>query len=774
MKRIVTIMSLLIILISCNQLATASSSTPPTSTKVTTMQELKNAIKNSVAGNHIILANGIWKNAEIHFYGKGTKEKPIVLRAETAGKVFIEGVSNLKLAGSYLEVRDLYFKNGYTPSNSLIQFKISNDSIANNCKVTQCVIEEFTQPDRDVSDHWIEFWGRNNELSNCYITGKSNFGPTVRVFLDGNQHINNYHQIVNNHFGPRPRKGGPHGETIQIGDSETSMTPSYTNVYNNLFDRCNGEVEIISSKSNFNQFKNNVFFESEGSLVLRHGNYAMIDSNIFIGNDSSNQIGGIRVINTGHWITNNYFYKIKGEAFRSAIAIMNGIPKSSLNRYNQVTDVVVAYNSFINCLSPWQFSVGSNVSQKAVLPASEIRSARPERVEIANNLIYNEITDTNPIVNFDKVDGVNFNNNITNNENKSEIKPKGLITATFDTNKIGDNLFTTKENSTNLYAGFDFETITNDLFGSNRTASNNNVGAIVNPINANSLLVDKTKFGTNWFNPDQNKIVGTTVTVSSVKELQKQLAKVNSGSTILLKKGTYKLNTTLAINKEITIASSDKNNKATLIFTASKTAFELQPKANLTVKNLIITGNKSQNAFTTLDKLMSKAYDLTIENSEISNFANVLEVSKGSFADTISVINSNISNCANGFLLNKETNDGGDYNAEFVTFINSKFTAIQGSVLDYYRGGYDESTIGGNLKIEGNTFKDCGKMQPENILIKNKGIVYVTIANNTFENNPVKIIAVLWGAKGQAPGNNTIVNSGKFEVVQNLELKLMY
>lgn len=83
----------------------------------------------------------------------------------------------------------------------------------------------------------------------------------MRVFLDGNEHVNNYHQIINNHFGPRPRKGGPHGETIQIGDSETSMTPSYTNVENNLFDRCNGEVEIISSKSNFNEFKKMCFLK---------------------------------------------------------------------------------------------------------------------------------------------------------------------------------------------------------------------------------------------------------------------------------------------------------------------------------------------------------------------------------------------------------------------------------------------------------------------------------------------------------------------------------
>ena len=333
MKRFLSTLSILTLFITSSPNAEASILKPKKDIKVKNLAELRSAIKSSSAGDNIILANGTWKDAEIKFYGKGTKENPIVLKAETPGKVFIEGVSNLKLAGSYLEVRDLYFKNGYTPSNSVIQFKINNDSIANNCKVTQCVIEEFTQPDRDVSDHWVEFWGRHNELSNNYITGKSNFGPTVRVFLDGNEHVNNYHQIINNHFGPRPRKGGPHGETIQIGDSETSMTPSYTNVENNLFDRCNGEVEIISSKSNFNEFKKNVFFESEGSLVLRHGNYAKIDGNVFIGNDASDQMGGIRIINTGHWITNNYFYKIKGNAFRSAIAIMNGIPKSSLNRY---------------------------------------------------------------------------------------------------------------------------------------------------------------------------------------------------------------------------------------------------------------------------------------------------------------------------------------------------------------------------------------------------------------------------------------------------------
>lgn len=738
------------------------------------MNELNEAIKNCQAGDHIILANGVWKDVQIEFYGKGTKEKPIVLRAETKGEVTIEGESSLKLGGEYLEVNGLYFKNGQTPSKAVIQFKINNDSIANHCRVTNCVIKEFTQPDRDVSDHWIELWGRNNQLDHCYIAGKSNFGPTIRVFLKGNEHINNYHQITNNHFGPRPRKGGPHGETIQIGASDTSMTPSHVNVSDNFFDRCNGEVEVISSKSNFNEFSHNVFFECEGSLVLRHGNYAKIDGNIFIGNDDSKFIGGIRVINTGHWITNNYFFKLKGEEFRSPLAVMNGIPKSPLNRYNQVTDVVVAYNSFIDCKSPWQFSVGSNVNQSDVLPLSEIRSARPERVVVANNLIYNEIADENPIINYDKVDGVTFKNNIINNENKSEVKLQGLITTDFSVKNSSDNLFILFDNINNVYAGFDFETINKDLFGTDRTSENNSVGSIVNPVKENTVLIDKSKYGTDWFSSEKEKQEHKVMNISTSEELNIILKEANSGDIISLKNGKYNLNSRLVIDKVITIVSTDKNNRAELVFTSEKTAFEMHPKGNLILKDVILTGNKSQNAFATLDKNMSKAYDLFMYNVEIKDFKSVLEVSKGSFADTVSITNSVIKNCERGIMLNKETNDGGDYNAEFVTITNTTFDNIQEVVLDYYRGGYDESTIGGNLKLENNTITNSGKAEKDHVLIKNRGIVNVEFSNNTFQNNPVKLIAILWGEKGQEPGENTIINSGKIEVIQNLKLKLMY
>ena len=63
------------------------------------------------------------------------------------------------------------------------------------------------------------------------------------------------------------------------------MSPSNTMVANNYFEKCNGEVEVISSKTNFNEFRNNIFYKCEGSLVMRHGNYCIIDGNYFIGDE---------------------------------------------------------------------------------------------------------------------------------------------------------------------------------------------------------------------------------------------------------------------------------------------------------------------------------------------------------------------------------------------------------------------------------------------------------------------------------------------------------
>ncbi|MEP1554645.1 MAG: chondroitinase-B domain-containing protein [Paraglaciecola sp.] len=763
-------MNKLILLVGALALSVTSSIATAKNFFVNSEVKLNDAIESVQAGDNIVLKNGTYKNIQIKFYGEGTEQKPITLKAETPGKVFIEGISNLHIGGDYLIVEGLHFRNGYSPTKALVRFKINDEKIAFHSKFTNNVIEEFTQLDRHVTDRWVEFWGQHNELSNNYITGKYNFGPTVMVELKGNQHVNNHHQIINNHFGPRPRKGGPHGETLQIGNSSTSMTPSYTNVEHNFFDRVNGEVEIISSKSNFNIFKNNVFFESEGSLVLRHGNYATIDGNMFIGDGESEFFGGIRVVNTGHWITNNYFYKLTGEKFRAPIAVMNGIPKSPLNRYNQVTDVVVAYNTWVESPTPWYFSVGSNVSQSAVLPKSEIRSARPIRTIFANNLIYNSTKAEYPIYHYDEVDGVTFKNNISNYANKTDVKTDGIVKQPVSMESVSQRLLVPNTNYTDVYNGFDFDKITTDFFGTQR-ASRNSVGAMVSPIKSDAPLFDKTQYGTSWFVTEPELKAPSVIKVATSADLVKAVAAASSGDIIELTSANYAISNSIAINKTISITATGNNTPA-IYFTSKDAAFSLEPKGYLYLDGVTLKGNGKQNAFATLDKYMSKAYNLSIKNSVISGFKHVLYVSKGSFADSIVVLDSVIKNNQGGFLLNQETDNKGDYNAEFVTIKDTTFDNISGVILDYHRGGYDESTIGGNLVFANNTVTGSG--EAGGLLIKNRGIVNVELKNNTFKNNPVKLIAVLWGEKGQKPENNTISGSGKIEIVQNLKLELMY
>ena len=739
-------------------------------------EELHLALSTAKPGDNIVMANGKWEDIQIKVTASGTKEKPITLSAETSGKVMIQGNSNLQLGGDYIIVDGLYFVNGYSPSRSVIHFAV-NDTVANHCIVTNCVIKDFNKKQRNFQDLWVLLKGRHNQLDHCYLAGKSNRGPTIRVDLEGNQNINNYHKIINNHFGPRPAKGGPSAETIQIGNSYTSMCPSYTLVANNLFEECNGEVEIISSKTNFNEFRNNVFYKSEGSLVTRHGNYCIVDGNYFIGDESTSHVGGIRLIGTGHIVTNNYFYNLRGQEFRSPLAVMNGIPKSPLNRYIQVTDVIIAYNSWINCKAPLQFGVGSNISQKEVLPASEIRSARPIRTVVANNLIYNTTGDETPIVAHDKLDGILFKKNLINNQGVAFDKVDGVKSAEFELKEIADYIMvpSTGFPDEQVYTGFGFEHFDKDLFGTSR-AKKNAIGAVIGQPAAAPAILDRSQYGTDWYNTEGTNKKSITHTVSKGQSLAKAIAQAAEGDHIEVEAGDYEINSSLQISKNLTIKSNTTDAKVKFKYTGSaKTAlFEMNPNGKLTLINLNLSGNNNQYAFASLKENMSSHYNLSIEHCVVENFDYILKAYKYSFSEHINMTKSTFKNCQNGIELSEETDDKGDYNAENIIIDDCTFDGISANVIDYYRGGYDESTVGGTLSVTNSTFVNCGAKEKNGILLNTYGIINVDISDNTFKNNRVQKVAQLWGAKNNSHSNNVITNSGKIVVEENLKLKTFY
>ena len=319
------------------------------------------------------------------------------------------------------------------------------------------------------------------------------------------------------------------------------------------------------------------------------------------------------------------------------------------------------------------------------------------------------------------------------------------------------------------------ETITEDLLGKSRSKSNQ-IGAFLNSENINLNLLDKTNYGANWYSNEVEDKESEIIEISTTKgELEAKIASAKSGDIIALSPGKYTVSSSIVINKTITIQSLG-NKKAEIVFegVANTPAFELNPYGKLTLKNIKIKGNNINYAFASLKENMSNHFGLNVIDSEISNFNYALKVYKQSFSEEITFKNTSISNCENGIELSEETNDRGDYNTEYLTIDNCQFTNVNQNVVDYYRGGYDESTIGGNLLVTNSTFTNCGAKEKNKMLLNHRGIVNVNINNNTFKNNKVQFVSILWGAKNNIESNNTLSNSGKIKTEENLVMKLMY
>ncbi len=371
------------------------------STKVNDIAGFNKEVINLMPGDSIVLANGIWKDAQIVFRGKGEKDRYISLVAETPGEVTLEGSSSLQFSGEWLWVSGLVFINGSTPKKTVVDFKTGSQEYAYYSVLSNCVIDKYNQSAKTAADHWVEIWGKFNRVEHCYFGGKTNEGTTLVIWPNDSNSINNNHLIQHNFFGVRPLLGVNGGETIRIGTSDVCTNVSASVVRSNYFEHCNGEVEIISNKSCDNQYLDNTFFECEGTLTLRHGNRAIVSGNWFIGNNRKHT-GGVRIINEGHKIYNNFFYQLRGEGFFSALSIMNGIPNTPANGYAAVKNVIVANNTFFDCSLPWNFCAGANDRNRIV---------KPESTLLINNLVYCT-GEEKLFVNSDKMDGIQMENNL--------------------------------------------------------------------------------------------------------------------------------------------------------------------------------------------------------------------------------------------------------------------------------------------------------------------------------------------------------------------------
>jgi len=689
---------LLLLLTALNSLAATRS--------VKTAEELHQTLSTAKPGDKIVLKNGLWKDAELLLNANGTEKSPIEIRAEEKGKVIFTGLSNLRISGKYLVISGLLFRNGYTPTSEVISFREKDGRYANNCRLTDCVIDGFNNPERFATETWIGLYGKNNRVDHCTFLDKRSQGVTVTVFPVDEASRNNHHLIDHNYFGYRQNLGSNGGETMRLGTSTYSLTTCGTNVEANYFDRCNGELEIISNKSCGNTFKDNTFWECAGTLTFRHGHDNLATGNAFFGNGKE-YTGGIRIINERNKAINNYLSGLTGYRLRGALVVMNGVPNSPINRYNQVIEGEFLNNTFVDC-DYIQLCAGKD----------EERSLPPVKSRIEGNIFYH--TGKNELFTvYDDISGIAILNNISNKPIPAIQKGIEVVPMMIEKKK-GEFALPLLTGSAKVGCNF-----------RKPVATLENTGAVWYPKRDSAPVFDQ----------------GKTIPVEpGLNTLFEALQHASDGDILLLKKGEYTSTKDLFVKCAVTLKAVFRQ-ESPLLNTEKNHFFTLENNGSLKLQGVRISGKKSPDMagngiIATTRQAMNRNYKLiveecTIEDLDVNYAFDFLKISQHTFADSIMLKNCRFSNITGNILeLNKEPEELGIYNAEHVNIENCLFDNIQGTVLNLYRGGTDESTFGPNLLIDHCVFNESGKGKRNKSvkILSLHGVQLARITNSLFNN----------------------------------------
>lgn len=348
------------------------------------------ATRTMAAGTTLCLADGSYGDFELDFGGAGTSALPITIAAETPGGAVITGSTSVRMSGSYAVLQGLVFNGGQSASSDFLQTRNgSGGDHCSNCRITEIAVIDLQSAN---SGKWLNIYGVDNRVDHSWFAGKQNTGALLTV----NREIPSGGTaadipisgtiIDHNYFGDRPPTAGKayaegsdnDYEAIRIGTSEGHAFDSNVLVEYNYFERIDGEAEVISNKAGNNIIANNTIRDSYGSLTTRHGARATIEGNFIMG-DGHPYAGGLRIIDDGHRVINNYIEgaRYKNTRFHGGIVIHNGDGSTS-NGYQNVFNVLIAHNTVVDSVNSLNVNGGN-------------QSTNPEQVFFVNNIIEDAI-----------------------------------------------------------------------------------------------------------------------------------------------------------------------------------------------------------------------------------------------------------------------------------------------------------------------------------------------------------------------------------------------
>lgn len=344
---------------------------------ISTKAELLSSLENLQAGDTLELSSGEWNSVELILVMEGRAEAPIVLTGASDGSTVITGRSSIRIGGKYITVRNLQFKGVEPPDNqdAIVSFQETSEKMAFQSRLSNCFFDACNPKDPDRRYAWVRIYGLKNRVDHTLFSGQNHSGVTVQVMM---RLAHAGHRIDNNHFKDRKPGDGNGFECIQLGQSGDSEKNGDCVIEYNLFERCDGETEIISNKTGNNSYRFNTFVESAGCLTLRHGDNCLVENNAFFGNGKPLS-SGIRIIGKGHTVRNNYFDDLSGIT-GGVIVLYTGFPGSPLNGYFAADDTQLENNLVVDCQGVGLYLHGGYGERN--------RTILPKRVSIKNNLIH--------------------------------------------------------------------------------------------------------------------------------------------------------------------------------------------------------------------------------------------------------------------------------------------------------------------------------------------------------------------------------------------------
>jgi poly(beta-D-mannuronate) lyase len=339
------------------------------------LEQFEALIGDAVPGDRIELADGTYQTSRpIAVSCQGTEAEPVVITAQNVGGATIAGAAGFDVQGAHLVIRGFKLAHAVAGERAFVVRDSHHVRITRN---------EFAIRDTTENSIWLYVDGAgsgHNRIDHNFFHDKA----SRNVFLallgdasDGGPGMSQEDRIDHNYFLSQtyPEEGG---ECIRIGDSKRGPLSAHTLVDSNLFEKCDGDPEVISGKASDVTYLGNTLRNNKGSLVLRHGNRSRVEGNFFLGN-----VGGMRVYGHEHVIVNNYFEGNSGQGAESTLILNSGCTESDTGDgadCSRPDGVTVAYNTL----------VGNLATHLVIGSASSTRPLAPRNCTVENNIVQGE------------------------------------------------------------------------------------------------------------------------------------------------------------------------------------------------------------------------------------------------------------------------------------------------------------------------------------------------------------------------------------------------